>query len=103
MSRDKPEYGQRYREKNREKERERCRRYRAAKKAAKVRDPVKEYARGVVRDLIFRKKITKPEHCPRCGEKKLVQAHHHDYNKPLEIEWLCHLCHSQEHRKHVVG
>lgn len=34
-----------------------------------------------------------------CGETR-VQAHHHDYSKPLEVVWLCSVCHGKEHRRH---
>jgi len=31
-----------------------------------------------------------------CGNTK-VHAHHKDYSKPLEVEWLCQPCHSNKH------
>lgn len=33
----------------------------------------------------------------RCGAADNVHAHHHDYKKPLDIEWLCAPCHRKEH------
>lgn len=33
-----------------------------------------------------------------CGSAK-TQAHHHDYSKPLEVEWLCSRCHRDRHRE----
>jgi hypothetical protein len=40
------------------------------------------------------------EPCVRCGSTKLVEGHHHDYSKPLEVEWLCRACHlTVEHGK----
>jgi ribosomal protein S27AE len=36
--------------------------------------------------------------CTRCGEKKSV-AHHEDYDKPLEVMWLCQPCHKQRHKE----
>lgn len=36
--------------------------------------------------------------CVRCGEKKSV-AHHEDYDKPLEVMWLCQPCHKQRHKE----
>lgn len=36
--------------------------------------------------------------CLVCGEIK-AQAHHNDYNKPLEVIWLCITHHKQLHSK----
>ena len=36
--------------------------------------------------------------CCRCGESKSV-AHHEDYDKPLEVMWLCQPCHKQRHKE----
>ena len=36
--------------------------------------------------------------CIRCGEKKSL-AHHEDYDKPLEVMWLCQPCHKQRHKE----
>lgn len=36
--------------------------------------------------------------CVKCGEKKSV-AHHEDYDKPLDVVWLCQPCHSQRHKE----
>lgn len=36
--------------------------------------------------------------CIRCGEQKSV-AHHEDYDKPLEVMWLCQPCHKQRHKE----
>lgn len=36
--------------------------------------------------------------CERCGEKKSY-AHHEDYDKPLEVMWLCQPCHKQRHKE----
>ena len=43
-------------------------------------------------------RIKKPTICPECRKEVPVQAHHEDYNKPLEISWLCESCHKQEHK-----
>jgi hypothetical protein len=34
--------------------------------------------------------------CAACGDPK-SEMHHHDYAKPLEIEWLCRKCHMRLH------
>ena len=36
--------------------------------------------------------------CIRCGEVKSL-AHHEDYDKPLEVMWLCQPCHKQRHKE----
>ena len=36
--------------------------------------------------------------CVRCGEIKSL-AHHEDYDKPLEVMWLCQPCHKQRHKE----
>jgi len=36
-----------------------------------------------------------PFHCQGCGEKRKLHAHHEDYFKPLEIKWLCPICHAK--------
>ena len=37
--------------------------------------------------------------CADCGTTTNVDAHHRDYSKPLEVEWLCRLCHAKKHRE----
>lgn len=39
-----------------------------------------------------------PRPCQRCRSGN-AQAHHPDYSKPLEVEWLCQPCHRSEHRR----
>jgi ribosomal protein S27AE len=34
--------------------------------------------------------------CVRCGNEKSL-AHHEDYDKPLDVVWLCQPCHKQRH------
>lgn len=36
--------------------------------------------------------------CCRCKEAKTV-AHHEDYDKPLDVMWLCQPCHKQRHKE----
>lgn len=36
--------------------------------------------------------------CIRCGNEKSI-AHHDDYDKPLEIMWLCQPCHKIRHKE----
>lgn len=38
----------------------------------------------------------RPEPCRRCGAEP-AEKHHPDYEKPLEVEWLCRSCHRRMH------
>jgi len=35
--------------------------------------------------------------CAFCGTPEPVEAHHHDYSKPLDVTWLCKPCHRRFH------
>ena len=41
----------------------------------------------------------KREPCNKCGDVK-SEAHHTNYNRPLDVVWLCTKCHHAEHRKY---
>lgn len=44
-----------------------------------------------------------PQPCAQCGAGK-AQAHHPDYSKKVDVEWLCRKCHGAIHRKtHCVN
>ena len=36
--------------------------------------------------------------CESCSNPKSV-AHHDDYEKPLDVRWLCQACHTQHHKR----
>jgi hypothetical protein len=62
--------------------------------------PKKVKAQSLVREAVYRGRLTKPDRCEGCGKKlprRRIHGHHADYDKPLEVEWLCALCHSQRH------
>lgn len=39
----------------------------------------------------------KRQPCEKCGSARYIQAHHDDYSKPLEVRWLCAICHKRHH------
>ena|SRR3990167_5911871 len=59
-------------------------------------DPAKRRARNIAQAAIRRGKIQRKP-CERCGKKK-VHAHHPDYQKPLDVVFLCDPCHKLEHQ-----
>lgn len=62
------------------------------------RFPKKYKAQTMIGNAIRDKKLFK-EPCEVCGCEK-VHAHHDDYDKPLNVRWLCPAHHSQWHAKH---
>ena len=38
-------------------------------------------------------RLVRPDHCVNCGLVCKPEAHHPDYKKPFEVEWLCRPCH----------
>jgi len=59
----------------------------------------KKAANTIVSNAIRDGKITKPLSCSICHEECSPEAHHEDYYAPLDIKWLCKLCHGQRHRE----
>jgi ribosomal protein L40E len=43
--------------------------------------------------------VVKPAACSRCGATTKIQGHHEDYERPLDVVWLCSCCHGERHRK----
>ena len=59
---------------------------------------VKKSARMQARNAIRRGEIERPDRCSFCSQIGKVHAHHADYDKPLNIVWLCASCHGMFHR-----
>lgn len=52
--------------------------------------------RAVANGLLIRSLI-----CEQCKtDKGIMEGHHEDYSKPLEVQWLCKLCHGNKRKKH---
>ena len=75
--------------------------------AAKDRQPtfkcgIKQHARELAQSYIRTGRIKRAEVCNLCKEKsENIEAHHEDYNKPLDIKWLCMACHRKLHAKNI--
>ena len=74
------------RNENIEKHRERDR-----KRGYREYDPKKTQARRAVRQL------SRPDDCSTCKAVGPVEGHHEDYDKPLDVIWLCKPCHTAVH------
>jgi len=54
--------------------------------------------RAMVSRAVKKGIITKPSHCEICNcNHRRIEAHHLNYNRPLDIEWLCSSCHKGLH------
>ena len=67
-------------------------------KLSYARNPEKYRARAKLKYAVKKWIINKPKNCWRCGSEWAINWHHTDYNKPLEVTWLCTSCHLLEHR-----
>lgn len=89
------EYQRRYRDENRVTlNRKNLERYHAS-------DKTKWRAREAVAAALRRGDL-KRESCLFCDDPK-VHAHHHDYDKPLDVTWLCAIHHGLAHGKVRIG
>jgi len=46
---------------------------------------------------IKRGELVRPDTCQECGAHDLIHAHHEDYDRPLDVEFLCVRCHFARH------
>lgn len=49
------------------------------------------YLRAIARGFLVR-----PSACSKCGKGCCPHGHHPDYDKPVEVVWLCAACHRKE-------
>ena len=66
-------------------------------KAWRAVDARRAVAHSAVRRAIVSGDL-KREPCSRCGEIKSL-AHHEDYDRPLDVVWLCQPCHKERHKE----
>lgn len=75
-----------------------------------AKSPSKLRARKAVEAAVACGELVRPDVCWSCGcssDEHRIEAHHHDYSKPLDVIWLCTPCHRRmdmqrrEHEKKV--
>ena len=71
--------------------------HRASKRKCQTDNPEKRKAHKAVEYAIATGALTKSP-CERCGSEN-SHAHHEDYNKPLDVMWLCPTDHKKRHRE----
>lgn len=94
-------YNQKYWDEHREERRE----FRANNVEARMawkqkyrsENTIRRKAHYTINNLVRSGKIS-PLPCEQCGNIN-TEAHHEDYNKPLDVVWLCRQCHRLRHRE----
>jgi DNA-binding XRE family transcriptional regulator len=59
---------------------------------------VKQRAHQMTTYAIKVGKLIPKTYCEKCEGRIGTVAHHPDYNKPLEVIWVCTICHARIHR-----
>ncbi len=66
-----------------------------------------DQAQNLLETAIQQGVIQRKSACEQCGDtgtfkdgRTKIQTHHADYNKPLEVMWLCQKCHHEWHKNH---
>ena len=81
-----------WRERNKEK-------YVSNRSEYRKKNRIEVNARNLIYKHISRGKMVRGNMCNNCGGEGKMQAHHDDYSKPLEVKWLCKVCHRHKHNK----
>jgi hypothetical protein len=62
-------------------------------------------SQNILEQAIIKGIVQPLTHCENCGAtgtmkdgRRKIQAHHCDYNKPLDVTWLCQECHHEWHK-----
>ena len=60
----------------------------------------RQKARMLLNHAVQKGRVQRPAACEACRVIGPVQGHHHrGYKRPLDVLWLCKLCHGQAHWK----
>lgn len=71
---------------------------RKAQKRQYIVNKKKVNARQLLNSYLKKGIVTRPLTCVNCFKECTPDAHHHDYDLPLEVIWLCRQCHALVHR-----
>jgi len=69
--------------------------YNEYSKKMREKYPEKVKARRAVSHAIRSGHLIRSTECAACHKSCKPEAHHEDYAKPLDVEWLCNPCHKK--------
>lgn len=69
------------------------------KAVQKYRDkfPERRSAQVKLQNAVAGGKVVRPDSCLVCATKCIPEGHHHDYDKPFDVIWVCKKCHTDFH------
>lgn len=57
-------------------------------------DPQRKIAHNALNRAVKIGLVVRPVACSKCGKPDAkINADHHDYSQPLDVTWLCYVCH----------
>jgi hypothetical protein len=68
------------------------------KRRYRQNNPEKYSARKTLDYALRKGSIVRPNHCETCKLECKPHGHHADYSMPLEVKWLCRICHLNAHQ-----
>lgn len=71
-------------------------RMRVKKARERLAHPEKKSAWDAVYRALRTGRLVRPDACERCDIECRPEASHDDYSRQLEVEWLCHRCHTDK-------
>lgn len=86
-----------YQKQNRDKFNDRYKKYSATEEGT-----IKNKARKKVKSALMKGTLSRPSVCEDCKNERFTEAHHEDYSKPLDVNWLCKECHWKRHSTRSV-
>lgn len=72
-----------------------------ANKSWRKRNPKQYKAHIAVNNALRDGSLVKADNCETCGTVCNTHGHHCDYNKPLDVMWLCDPCHKKWHKENA--
>jgi hypothetical protein len=70
-------------------------------RAWQIENPEKRLAHSRLWHAIYDGRVVRKTTCDDCGVTGKIVAHHEDYTKALDVDWLCSPCHGKRHPKYI--